>query len=63
MAWALIVLGVVMTLPVITAPIGIPSLLYGIWLTRKLSKLNAIVETTYADYLKSIGVSRQPAST
>jgi len=63
MAWALIVLGVVMTLMVITAPVGIPALIYGVWLQRRLTKLNGVAETTFTEYLKSIGVSRQAAST
>lgn len=48
---------------VITAPVGIPALIYGVWLQRRLTKLNGVAETTFTEYLKSIGVSRQAAST
>ena len=63
MAWGLIVVGALGTLMVILAPIGIPSLIYGVWLQRRLSKLKEVAETTFTEYLKSIGVGRQAAST
>jgi len=61
-AWALIVSGAVLTLLVIGAPVGIPALLFGLWMKAKLKRNTAIAEAAFSEYVDSIGVSKQAAA-
>src|SRR4051812_18896077 len=61
-AWALIVCGAVLTLTIIGGVVGIPAMLFGIWMRAKLTKNTALTEAAFDEYLRSVGVSSQVAA-
>lgn len=51
----LMILGIVMTVLLITAPVGIPATLFGWWMKRRIARNNEVAESAYAEYVKSVG--------
>jgi hypothetical protein len=56
MSWIPLICGVVLTVTVIGAFIGIPALILGWWMRRKGTRNLATVEAAYDEYLASIGL-------
>jgi hypothetical protein len=48
------VCGVLMTLLIVLAPLGIPLFFLGIWWFKRAKKNSALIEATYAEYLTSL---------
>ncbi|MEO8079160.1 MAG: hypothetical protein ABI641_01430 [Caldimonas sp.] len=59
-SWVPIICGVLLTLTVIGAFLGIPALGIGIWMRMKASKSLRIAEEAYEEYLGTIGASTVP---
>jgi hypothetical protein len=57
-----IVCGVLISLTIIGAIIGIPLVILGIFLRRKCSRNIATVESAYEEYLASLGLRLPPGS-
>ena len=54
-SWIPIICGVLLTLTIIGAFIGIPMIIIGIWLRMKTGKNLRIAEEAYNEYLASVG--------
>jgi hypothetical protein len=61
-AWGMIVSGAVLTLTIIGGIIGIPAMLFGIWMRAKLKKNTELTEAAFNEYLRSSGVSSEVAA-
>lgn len=57
-----IIIGVVMCLTIIGAVVGIPAILFGWWVRKRIRTNVETADTAYADYLNSVNPMRQAAS-